>query len=84
MARDVRKTYATSRPSCSLWFERFIVGMHKIIGDEVHQDKVVTLKVVHKLIEGLEDEYVKACGDQVKENIVYIGVFILASSLAGL
>ena len=33
MARDVRKTYVTSCPFYSVWFERFIVGMHKRMGD---------------------------------------------------
>ena len=80
----MRKTYVTSYPSYSLLFERFIVGMHKMMGDKVHQDKAVTLEVVHKLIEGLEDEYGRASGDQVKENIVDMEVFILASFLAEL
>ena len=84
MARYVRKTDVTSCPSYSLWFERFIVGMHKRMGDEVDQDKAVTLEVVHKLIEGLEVEYARASGDQLKESIVDMGVFILASFLAGL
>ena len=84
MARDVRKTYVTSCPSYSLWFERFIVGMHKRMGDEVHQDKAVTLEVVHKLIDGLEVEYTRASSDKFKEHIVDMGVFILASFLAGL
>lgn len=53
MVMDVWKTYVTSCPSYSLWFERFIVGMHKMMGNEVHQDKAVTLEVIHKLIEGL-------------------------------
>ena len=48
MAKDTRKTYVTSCPSYSLWFERFIVGMHKRMGDVVHQDKAVTLEVLHK------------------------------------
>ena len=33
MAKDTRKIYVTSCPSYSLWFERFIVGMHKRMGD---------------------------------------------------
>ena len=44
----------------------------------------MTLKVVHKLIKGLEDEYVRAISDHDKESIVDMGVFILASFLAGL
>ena len=48
MANDIRKTYVTSCPSYSLWFERFIVGMHKRMGDVVHQDKALTLEVLLK------------------------------------
>ena len=44
----------------------------------------MTLNVVHKLIKGLEDEYVRAISDHDKESIVDMGVFILASFLAGL
>ena len=84
MARDVRKTYVTSCPSYSLWFERFMVGMHKRMGDEVHQDKAITLDVVHRLVEGLEQEYLNSSNDIDKERVVDMAVFILASFLAGL
>ena len=44
----------------------------------------MTLEMIHKLVEGLEDEYVIATSDGDKESIVDMGVFILASFLAGL
>ena len=59
MARDTRKTYVTSCPLYSLWFEMFVFGIHKRMGDVVHQDKDATLDVVHKLIEGLEVDYLE-------------------------
>ena len=37
--------------------------MQKRMGDEVRQDKAVTLKVVYKFIDGLENEYTKASSD---------------------
>ena len=84
MARDTRKTYVTSCPSYSLWFERFIFGMHKRMGDVVHQDKAVTLDVVHKVIEGLEVDYLEERNDGAKEKIADVAVFVLASFLAAL
>ena len=51
MTRDARNTYVTSCPSSSLWFERFIVGIHKRMEDKDHQDKAVTLEVIHKLMQ---------------------------------
>ena len=35
MARDLKKTFVTSCPTYGLLFERFMVGMHKRMGDEV-------------------------------------------------
>ena len=37
----------------------FVFGIQKRIGDVVHQDKDATLGVVHKLIEGLEVDYLE-------------------------
>ena len=34
-----------------------MLGMHERIGDKVRQDKTVKLEVAHKLIKGLEEEF---------------------------
>ena len=57
MTQDVRKPYVTSCPSYSLWISRFMTGMHKMMDDVVKQDKAVTLEVIHRLIEGLEEDF---------------------------
>ena len=62
MAWDFWKTYVTSCPTYSLWYERFMFGIHKRIGDKVRQDLVISLDMIHKLVEGLEEEY-KLPGD---------------------
>ena len=54
------------------------------MGDVVHQDKNVTLDVVHKLAEALEVDYFKGGGDREKEKIADVVVFVLVSFLAGL
>ena len=59
MAKDTRKTYVTSCLSYSLWFKYFIAGRHKRMGDVVHQDKVVTSKVLYKVVEGLKENYLE-------------------------
>ena len=41
LVRNIRNTYATSCPVYSLWFERFMVGIHKRMGDEVRQDRMI-------------------------------------------
>ena len=52
-----KKTFVTSCPIYGLWCEWFIVRIHQRIGDKVHQDKVVTLDVVHRLVNELKSYY---------------------------
>lgn len=35
LARDIEKTYVTSCPTNTLWFEQLMSGMHKRMGDMV-------------------------------------------------
>ena len=57
MAKDIKKQYVTSCPTYGLWFEGFILGVHKRMGDEVHQDQAITLAVVYKLVEDLKLDF---------------------------
>ena len=42
-------------------------GMHKRMGDTVKQNKAITLDVIHRLVEGLEAEYILADSDADRE-----------------
>ena len=42
---------------------------------------MVTLEVVHKLIERLEDEFHQSINDEVSEEVADVSVFVLASFL---
>jgi len=46
-----------------------MIGMHKRLRDEVRQNKVVTLEMVHKLMEGLEEEYLEAGTDEERRDL---------------
>ena len=67
LARDIRKTYVISCPTYTLWFERFMSGMHKRMGDAVKQDNAITLDAIHRLVECLEAEYILADSDAERE-----------------
>ena len=77
MTNDTRKTYVTSCPSYSLWFKNFIIGIHKRMCHVVHQDKIVTLEVLYKIVEGLEKKYLVEENDREKKKIVDTVVFVL-------
>ena len=84
LARDIEKTYVTSCPTNTLWFEQLMSGMHKRMGDMVKQDKTITLNVIHRLVEDLEAEYILADMDTERKEIADISVFILAALLGAL
>ena len=54
------------------------------MGDEVRQDLVVSLDVMHKMVEGLEEEYEVAETIEEKEKVTDLLVFVLVAFLAGL
>ena len=59
-----------------------MVEMHKRMRDEVRQDKVVILEFVHRMIEGLEEEFLRAKMDIVRGELCDMAVFVLSSFLA--
>lgn len=61
-----------------------MIDMHKRMGDVVQQDIVLTLDVVHKLIKGLEQDFLSKQGQAAKKNISDVTVCILAPLLGGL
>jgi len=84
MARDLKKTYITSCPPYGLWFEHFIMEMHKRMGDEVHQDQAVTLAVIHRLIDGLEMDYKASRVEEERDGFIDQAIFVLAAFLVAL
>ena len=57
LARNVKNHYVSSYPMYSLWFERFMMGLHKRIRNIVRQDNAMTLNVIYRLVEDLEGEF---------------------------
>ena len=61
-----------------------MVGMYKCMGDEVYQYKVVTLDVVHKLVDELESDYKSSKDWEEQWHLVDQAVFILVVFLTAL
>ena len=58
--------------------------MHKRMEDEVRQDLAVSLDVIQKILEGLEEKYEVEKTAEEKEKMTELLVFVLAAFLAGL
>jgi len=60
MAKDIRKTTVTDSPTYGLWYERFMLGCHKRMGEILKQDLGVSIEVMHQYCAIGEENFVEA------------------------
>jgi hypothetical protein len=63
MVREMTKSYVTSNPVKSQWYERFLKGMHKRMGDSVKQDEAISIEQMTALMEVFATDWRKVVGD---------------------
>jgi hypothetical protein len=64
MIKDMSKSYVTSNPVKSQWYERFMSGMHKRMGDSVKQDEAIGIEQMLALMEIFERDWKKVMKDK--------------------
>jgi hypothetical protein len=64
MTREMSKSYVTSNPVKSQWYERFLVGMHKRMGDKVKQDEAISIKQMMALMKVFERDWEKVMNNR--------------------
>ena len=84
MVGYLKKTYVTSCSIYELWFEPFILGIYKRMGNEVYQDQVVILEGIHKLMEKFALAYSHNKLREEKEGITGHTIFVSVAFLAAL
>ena len=84
MARDVIKIFVTKCPSYSLWFERFVRGMHARMGDDHRPDAAVSNKVMHALMRRVDVDYYEADDGEARSFIIRCGLYFMAGYLGSL
>ncbi len=72
---DSAKTFLSSCPSHSLWFERFAKGCLCRMGQEVRQDLAMSIKVLLALLDLVEREWLADPTMHGKETKVFIGAY---------
>jgi len=76
LGRDTAKATLTTCPTQNMWFERFVNGCLKRMGQEVRQDLATSIHLIHALQANLEREWV--IGDERERvNLAMIGAYIL-------
>jgi hypothetical protein len=84
MAQGTHKIYVTNCPSYSYWFERFMRGVHKRMGEEVRSDYALSIKVLHKILGNLDDRWREATTAPRRKEVVEIAFFLVLTFCLGL
>jgi hypothetical protein len=64
MVREMSKSYVTSNPVKLQWYERFLSGMYKRMGDKVkHDEAIFSIEQMIGLMEILEEAWQKNMGN---------------------
>lgn len=84
MAFESTKTYATSCPTYGYWFERFMLGCHKRMGDVTVSDYALSLNLFWELLVQLERDWNGATTERKRFGIAEFANLVNFSFLTGL
>ena len=84
MAKDIRKTVITDSPTYGLWFERFMLGCHKRMGEVLKQDMGMSIEAMHKFCDIGEENYSDATSPSHKLQEALLTLFGIVSFCGGL
>jgi hypothetical protein len=84
MAQNTTKIWVTDCPSYSYWFERFMRGVHKRMGEEVRSDFALSIRVLHKMLGHLDKEWNDARTMDARKAVVEIATFLVLTFCLGL
>jgi hypothetical protein len=84
MAHKLNKTYQTGCPTYGYWFEKFMLGMHRRMGDVVNSDYAVSKEIVVALLRDLEDDWSSAATDKERFKLARMAMLLLCGYLCGL
>jgi hypothetical protein len=84
MAKDTVKTFVTKCPTYSLWFERFIKGMHSRMGDDRRPDAAISTDVMLAIMNRVNIDFVEAERDFDERYYARAGLLFLGAYLGSL
>jgi hypothetical protein len=84
MAYETSKTYHTHCPTYGYWFERFILGCHKRMGDMVVSDCALSIEIFGELLSDLEKDWEKSTTNLEREQVAEFANLLCFGYLCGL
>lgn len=84
MAYETAKTYATTCPTYGYWFEKFMLGCHKRMGDIVVSDFALAKDIYLELMDQLMTDWEDSANDQERDEVVEFASLLNFGYLCGL
>jgi hypothetical protein len=84
MAQNTTRIWVTTCPSYGYWFERFMRGVHKRMGEEVRSDFALSIVVLHKILGHLDKEWLEGRTSDSRKEIAEIAMFLISGFCLGL
>lgn len=85
MAQNTTRIWITTCPSYYwYWFERFMRGVHKRMGEEVRSNFALSIKVLHPILGHLDKEWQEARTSVTRQAVVEMAMFLVAGFGLGL
>jgi len=84
MAKDIRKTAVTDSPTYGLWFERFMYGCHKRMGEILKQDMGMSIDAMHAYCDIGEEAFNDASSPDEKLREALLTLYGIVSFCGGL
>jgi hypothetical protein len=83
-AYERNKMFITGVMTHKFWYSRFMLGVHKCVGQIRKPDKEVTIDVIHAADRILEAEWIQATSVVHKKQVTEMGTWIIGSFCTGL
>jgi hypothetical protein len=84
MAHKLSKTYSTECPTYGYWFEKFILGCHKRMGDVVCSDFALSKALFLELVDDLENDWDDCQDEGERFRVAGFAMVLLSTFLCGL
>jgi hypothetical protein len=83
-AYEKKRMWISKVPTHTFWFTRFLVGIHRRVGEIKKQDEAVTIDVLHVYERVLEVRWRPAKNEREKHDVARLGSWMLGGFCTGL
>jgi hypothetical protein len=83
-AYEKNRCWISKVPTHSFWFHRFMVGIHKRVGEIRRQDEALTIDVLHEVDKILEARWRSTTDRKVRRRVTEMGTWCVGGFCTGL